>query len=523
MANGTGLAEPLIPPNISDDDAAEQRQIKWSEEQSVLIEYLLSQPQVPWSRIGKAALIESKKLWILSGPSIIVMVFNYMLSVISQMFAGHLGELELAGASIANVGIQGLAYGIMLGMASAVQTLCGQAYGAKQYNMLGVICQRSMFIMGVTALLLAFLYWFADPVLRAIGQSDSISAQGAIYAKGLIPQLFAFAINCPMQRFLQAQNIVAPLAYLSVATFMLHILLTWLAVDKLGFGLMGAALTLSLSWWILVIATALYIFYSPSCRHTWTGFTLKTFTGLWSFFKLTVASAFMLTLEIWYFQGLVLISGLLPDAEVELDSISVCMNYLNWDMQLMLGLSAAASIRVGNELGAMRPKAARFSVVVVVSTCILISVVLSIGVMALRKELSIAFTTSSVVIKAVSALTPLLAISVFLNGVQPVLSGVAIGCGWQAVVAYVNLATYYVIGLPIGCVLGFKENMGASGIWWGMIMGVGLQTIALIILTLRTNWNKEVQDAADRVKRSKSEKLPLGTNGSLLTSSDSQA
>jgi MATE family multidrug resistance protein len=164
----------------------------------------------------------------------------------------------------------------------------------------------------------------------------------------------------------------------------------------------------------------------------------------------------------------------------------------------------------------MRPKAARFSVVVVVSTCILISLVLSIGVMALRRELSIAFTTSTEVIEAVSALTPLLSISVFLNGVQPVLSGVAIGCGWQAVVAYVNLATYYVIGLPIGCVLGFKEDMGASGIWWGMIMGVGLQTIALIILTLRTNWNKEVQDAADRVTSSKEEKLPLNTNGSLL-------
>lgn len=42
------------------------------------------------------------------------------------------------------------------------------------------------------------------------------------------------------------------------------------------------------------------------------------------------------------------------------------------------------------------------------------------------------------------------------------LSGVAIGSGWQAVVAYVNLATYYVIGLPIGCALGFKTSLGVS-------------------------------------------------------------
>ncbi|KAK1568275.1 hypothetical protein Q3G72_022499 [Acer saccharum] len=56
---------------------------------------------------------ETRLLWILSWASIIVSVFNYMLSFATLMFTGHLGALELAGTSIANVGIQGLAYGIM--------------------------------------------------------------------------------------------------------------------------------------------------------------------------------------------------------------------------------------------------------------------------------------------------------------------------------------------------------------------------------------------------------------------------
>lgn len=57
---------------------------------------------------------ESRLLWILSGASIVVYLFNYMLSFATLVFSGHLGSLELAGASIANVGIQGLAYGIMV-------------------------------------------------------------------------------------------------------------------------------------------------------------------------------------------------------------------------------------------------------------------------------------------------------------------------------------------------------------------------------------------------------------------------
>ncbi|KAF8413539.1 hypothetical protein HHK36_001530 [Tetracentron sinense] len=469
----------------------------WS---SDAVEEFLSQETVTFRWWHRLVGWESRLLWILSGSSIIISIFNFMLSLATQMFTGHLGALELAGASIANVGIQGLAYGIMLGMASAVQTVCGQAYGAKKYSSLGIICQRAIVLHLGAAVPLSFLYWYSGAVLRAIGQSESISEQGQIFARGLLPQIYAFALNCPMQRFLQAQNIVNPLAYIAVGVFLLHVLLTWVTVFVLDYGLLGAALTLSFSWWILVILTALYILLSPSCKETWTGFSMKAFKGLWPYFKLTIASAVMLCLEIWYSQGLVLVSGLLPNPTISLDSISICMNYLNWDMMFMLGLSAATSVRVGNELGGAHPKVAKLSVIVVNTTSIIISLVFGALVMICRTPLTKLFTSDKEVTEAVSNLTPLLAISVLLNGIQPILSGVAIGSGWQALVAYVNLTTYYVIGLPIGCLLGFKTNLG--GIWWGMICGVFLQTVTLIILTARTNWNMEVDKAADRIKKS---------------------
>ncbi|KAJ1394775.1 Multi antimicrobial extrusion protein [Sesbania bispinosa] len=445
---------------------------------------------------------ESRLLWLLSGASIVVSIFNYMLSFVTMMFTGHLGSLELAGASIASVGIQGLAYGIMLGMASAVQTVCGQAYGAKKYSAMGIILQRAIILHLGAAVILTFLYWFSGSFLKAIGQSESIAEKGQVFARGIILQLYAFAISCPMQRFLQAQNIVNPLAFMSVGVFLLHVLLTWLVVYVLDYGLLGAALTLSFSWWLLVLLNGVYIILSPRCKQTWTGLNVKAFKGIWPYFKLTIASAVMLCLEIWYNQGLVLISGLLSNPTISLDTISICMNYLNWDMQFMLGLSAAASVRVSNELGAAHPRIAKFSVFVVNGTSILISIVFCAIILICRVGLSKLFTSDTEVIEDVSSLTPLLAISVFLNGIQPILSGVAIGSGWQAVVAYVNLASYYVIGLTIGCVLGFKTTLGVAGIWWGMILGVLVQTATLIILTARTNWNAEVEKAVARIKRS---------------------
>ncbi|KAF7815681.1 protein DETOXIFICATION 41-like [Senna tora] len=456
---------------------------------------------------------ESRVLWQLSGASIVVSLFTYMLSFATLMFAGHLGTVQFAGASISCVGIQGLAYGIMIGMASAVQTVCGQAYGAKRYKAMGIICQRAILLHLGAAFILTFIYLFSGPILKLMGQSDDIAQYGQVFARGLIPQLYAFALSCPMQRFLQAQNIVNPLAYMAVGVFCMHFLLTWLVVYVLGYGLLALALTLSFSWWVLVLINGLYIILSPSCRETWTGFSVKAFSRIWPYFKLTVASAVMLCLEIWYCNGLVLISGLLPNPTLSLDSLSICMNYWNLDMNFMLGFCAATSVRIGNELGAGHPRLARFAVIVVNSTSLVISIFLCAIILIFRVGLSKLFTSDATLIHAVSNLFPLLAISVLLNGIQPVLSGVAIGSGWQALVAYVNLGSYYLIGLPLGCVLGFKTSLGVAGMWWGMIAGIFIQTVTLIILTIRTNWEAEVENAVARLKRStEDEKLELFDN-----------
>ncbi|KAK2635319.1 hypothetical protein Ddye_030111 [Dipteronia dyeriana] len=78
-----------------------------------------------------------KQIW-LAGLLIAVSLLQYCLQVISIMFVGHLGELALSGASMASSFASVTGFSVLLGMGSALETLCGQAYGAKQYHMLGV-------------------------------------------------------------------------------------------------------------------------------------------------------------------------------------------------------------------------------------------------------------------------------------------------------------------------------------------------------------------------------------------------
>jgi len=204
-----------------------------------------------------------------------------------------------------------------------VETLCGQAYGANKYEMLGIYMQRAIIVLTITGIPLTVVYIFCKPILLLLGEPPEVASVAAMFVYGLIPQIFAYAVNFPIQKFLQAQSVVAPSTYISAATLVLHVALSWVVVYKLGFGIMGSSLMLSLSWWIIVGAQFLYVVSASKFKDTWSGFSVEAFSGLWDFVKLSAASAVMLCLETWYFQVLVLITGLLDNPQLSLDSISV--------------------------------------------------------------------------------------------------------------------------------------------------------------------------------------------------------
>ncbi|KAJ8527852.1 hypothetical protein K7X08_015303 [Anisodus acutangulus] len=504
-----GINQPLLA-NNGTTSLSPQLSETHNFESSNELETVLLNTEIPlWSKLRLATWIEMKLLFYLAAPAVMVYMINYIMSMSTQIFSGHLGNLELAAASLGNTGIQVFAYGLMLGMGSAVETLCGQSFGAKKYDMLGIYLQRSTVLLTLTGILLAVVYIFCKPILLFLGQTERIAAAAAIFVYGLIPQIFAYAINFPIQKFLQAQSIVAPSACISGATLALHLVLSWVVIYKIGLGLLGASLVLSLSWWIIVIGQFVYIVKSERCKQTWKGFSWRALSGLPGFFKLSAASAVMLCLETWYFQIVVLLAGLLENPELALDALSICMTISGWVFMISVGFNAAASVRVSNELGARHPKSAAFSVIVVTSWSFILSVIAALIVLALRHLISYAFTEGEVVAEAVSDLCPLLAVSLILNGIQPVLSGVAVGCGWQTFVAYVNVGCYYVVGVPLGALLGFYFNLGAKGIWSGMLGGTVMQTIILIWITARTDWNKEVESAQSRLKTWDDKKEPI--------------
>ncbi|KAG7594365.1 Zinc knuckle CX2CX4HX4C [Arabidopsis thaliana x Arabidopsis arenosa] len=382
-------------------------------------------------------------------------------------------------------------------MGSALETLCGQAYGAGQIRMMGIYMQRSWVILFTTALCLLPVYIWAPPILSFFGEAPHISKAAGKFALWMIPQLFAYAANFPIQKFLQSQRKVLVMAWISGVVLVIHAVFSWLFILYFKWGLVGAAITLNTSWWLIVIGQLLYILITKS-DGAWTGFSMLAFRDLYGFVKLSLASALMLCLEFWYLMVLVVVTGLLPNPLIPVDAISICMNIEGWTAMISIGFNAAISVRVSNELGAGNAALAKFSVIVVSITSTLIGIVCMIVVLATKDSFPYFFTTSDAVAAETTRIAVLLGFTVLLNSLQPVLSGVAVGAGWQALVAYVNIACYYIIGLPAGLVLGFTLDFGVQGIWGGMVAGICLQTLILIGIIYFTNWNKEAEQAESR-------------------------
>ncbi|KAK7358169.1 hypothetical protein VNO77_00093 [Canavalia gladiata] len=106
------------------------------------------------------------------------------------------------------------------------------------------------------------------------------------------------------------------------------------------------------------------------------------------------------------------------------------------------------------------------------------------------------------VIRYVSVMMPILAISSFLDGIQSALSetGILAGCGWQKIGAYVNLGSFYLVGVPCAVVLAFLEHMKTKGLWLGIISAFIVQVLFYIAITFRTNWEEEARKAQSRVE-----------------------
>ncbi|TVU32471.1 hypothetical protein EJB05_24202, partial [Eragrostis curvula] len=232
---------------------------------------------------------EVMKQLYLAGPLVSGYLLVNVLQVISLIFFGHLGKLQFAGASVATAFTNITGFSVLAGMATSLETLCGQAFGAGQYHQVGLYKQRAMVVLAMMSVPLAAVWTFTSEILAWCGQDPEIAAEAGRYIRWLV---FG-QLQCHV-RFLQAQSLVVPVMLSSAAAAVSHPVVCWILVFGLGLGSRGVALGNAVAYLVNLSVLALYVRLSPSCEATWTGFSSDALRGIPSFLKLAVSSALML-------------------------------------------------------------------------------------------------------------------------------------------------------------------------------------------------------------------------------------
>ncbi|CAG7904340.1 unnamed protein product, partial [Brassica rapa] len=461
---------------------------------------------------------EMRRLGYIAGPMVAVNSSMYFLQVISIMMVGHLGELFLSSTAIAVSFCSVTGFSLVFGLATALETLCGQANGAKQFEKLGEHTYTGIFALFIVSIPLSILWSYMGEILCFIGQDPLVSQEAGKFATWLIPALFAYATLQPLVRFFQAQSLILPLIMSSISALCCHVVLCWCLVFKFGLGSLGAALAISVSYWLNVIVLGLYMVFSSSCEKSRAKISMNVFKGMREFFRFGIPSASMICLEWWSFEFLVMLSGILPNPRLETSVLSVCLSTISTLYQIPESLGAAArfflesflsifrrkkltlslyisscccSTRVANELGAGNSKKARMAVYTVMVIAGVESILVGALVFAARNVFGYLFSSEPEVVDYVRSMAPLVALSVIFDALHAVLSGVARGSGRQDVGAYVNLAAYYLFGIPTAVLLGFRFKMRGRGLWIGITVGSFVQALLLGLIVSLTNWKQQ--------------------------------
>lgn len=182
---------------------------------------------------------------------------------------------------------------MQLGLANGLETLCGQAYGAEQYQKIGTYTLTSIIYLTLVCVPISVIWIFADNLLILMGQNHAISLVAQKYSIFLIPNLFSYAILQSLIRYFQTQNLILPMLYSSAATMCLHIPLCWALVFKFEYKIIGAALAMDISSWVNVALLGVYMKFSSACEQTRAGFSMKVFSSAREFFRFGIPSAMM--------------------------------------------------------------------------------------------------------------------------------------------------------------------------------------------------------------------------------------
>lgn len=460
---------------------------------------------------------EAKCISNIALPMVLTGLLLYSRSMISMLFLGRLGELALAGGSLA-IGFANITgYSVLSGLAMGMEPICGQAFGAKRYKLLGLTMQRMILVLLLTSILIASLWSNMKKILLFCGQDENIANEAHSYILYCLPDLLAQSFLHPLRTYLRAQSITLPLTYCSTLAILLHIPINYLLVSVLNLGIKGVALGSIWTNFNLVFSLIVYVKISGVYKKTWGGISCECLKGWKDLLNLSIPSCISVCLEWWWYEIMILLCGLLLNPQATVASMGILIQTTSLIYIFPSSLSFGVSTRVGNELGANNPNKAKLAAIVGLSSSSMIGLSALLFAILVRKKWATMFTQDPEIIALTSTVLPILGLCELGNCPQTTGCGVLRGTARPKLGANINLGCFYLVGMPIAVWLSFFVGFDFKGLWLGLLAAQASCMVTLLLVVTRTNWDIQAKRAQELTRA-----VPVDDNDNNKADSDSK-
>ncbi len=431
------------------------------------------------------------KTFRLAYPVIIGQLGIIMMGVVDSIMVGRLGPIPLAAASLGNSLIFIILI-IGIGSSIVVSPLVAILVGGNRFSECGTYFRQSLLVNIALSIVMIVIILLGVNFIYLLNQPPEIIEQTIEYMTIVGLSAFPLMIYQTYKQFIEGLSVMKPAMVIALLANFINAFANWVLIfGELGFpklGIAGAAWATFASRVFMAAAIMFYVMRNEKFKQYDVNFHFRgiNFPIIKKILSLGLPSGFQYFFEVGAFSFAVIMIGWIGANELAAHQIAI--NLASISFMAVLGISQAASIRVGNAMGEQsvyKIRKAGFTGIFLGASIMSLA---GLTFILLNNFLPTLYIDDEAVISIASRLIIIAALFQLSDGTQAVGIGVLRGLTDVKGPTIITFVAYWIISLPIAYLLAFNFNLGVDGVWIGLLIGL---TASALMLTFRFNYKSK--------------------------------
>jgi len=419
-------------------------------------------------------------------PIVLSQIGHTLVHFSDTIIIGHFaGTIALAAVAL-SISLFIVPFVMALGISYGITPLIAQHNGRKNYPECGRLLSNSLFLNVLSGIVLFIVFYFGIIFfIDKLHQSPEVVLQAKPFLILLISSLVPLMVFNTFKQFAEGLGLTRQAMYITIAGNVLNILVGIVLVKGMfgiaPMGIKGVGYSTLIDRCLMAIAMSIYVFRSPHFKQYLTDFAFKNIDRqrIAQLLKIGMPVAMQATFEVSAFGGASIIIGTI--GSVPQAAHQIALNLASMTYMMAAGISSSAAIRSGNYFGANDHRNLRLSAISNYHIVILFMCFTASIFTLFNQWLPYIYTSDNQVIPIAAQLLILAAFFQLFDGTQVVGLGVLRGMGDVKIPTIITFISYWVIGLPVGYLLGIHMNYGVTGVWFGLVAGLASASVMLFI------------------------------------------